>query len=458
MYCNEKKNLYLIGLILFLSGACSVSGAGITYELSSRLGDRLITHIKAKWISYYYGMPLFCPFSKYFDQLILSDIEKEYNSDIEKNFNNIIYLTKNGDRFRDSTYGYVNISQSKFKNIDPQSNRLYVCNYYSEVSIDWNDKGFVKELKKTIFPKENVATPDIPKKCISVAVHVRKGGGWDQPLFSEISENSKLWAYAIQLYDCRDLVKLLVQYGVNPLSWGFMYVTSKLYSAMFGSYRDISSFLHEICDDFKHTFFALVDAQRVARGCGYADKIWPLKFPPDQYYIDQIKRLHSLLNKSPLHIHIFTDDRNPKRIINRYKRELNIQNITFSCRDTGNFHDSNVIQDLIAMTHYDCLIRSLSNFALISDIMGDFFIVMYPQRGYWRNNTLIMDKIKVKVNPENFFKISDIVDSPILALGLADQNNFAAIKHFLSWLHDSEKNGSEISLGTALRPQCVIVV
>ncbi|MFC1842073.1 hypothetical protein ACFLYU_00235 [Candidatus Dependentiae bacterium] len=290
--------------------------SAITYKLGGRLGDQLITYIKAKWLSYKYNIPLYFSFSKYLGELKISKIDLEFNEEIKRKFNKVLYLKIAGSRLRNSKYGYGGRSQSKFNMIEPEANVLYVSNHYANVNIDWNDKNFIKELKRTICPIEKIDKPEIPESCISVAVHVRKGGGIDLPL-------------------------CLKQ---------------------------------------------------------YADKLWPLKFPPDEYYIVQIRKLYKMLNKSSLHVHIFTDDRNPKRIVEKYKKELNIGNITFSCREKGNSHGKNVVEDLILMTYYDCQIRSLSNFAIIPDIIGDFFVVIYPEHGYWRNNKLIIDKVKVRIN------------------------------------------------------------
>ena len=55
-----------------------------------------------------------------------------------------------------------------------------------------------------------------------------------------------------------------------------------------------------------------------------------LKYIPDSYYIEQIKRMYELLDRKPMHIHIFIDDNNPQRLINKYTKTVNIPSISYS--------------------------------------------------------------------------------------------------------------------------------
>ena len=65
----------------------------------------------------------------------------------------------------------------------------------------------------------------------------------------------------------------------------------------------------------------------VRRGGGWdhyesARWAWPLKFPPDSYYIEQIKKVAEIFKDSKILIYLFTDDLNPKAIAEAYADSL----------------------------------------------------------------------------------------------------------------------------------------
>lgn len=130
------------------------------------------------------------------------------------------------------------------------------------------------------------------------------------------------------------------------------------------------------------------------------DKKWPLKFPPAQYYIDQVKLLSEILENRPLYLYIFTDDKNPKALCKKIKTAVNKSNITFACRSDNNKHliHSTSFDDLFSLAQFDCIIRSASNFARISQIIGKHKIIIFPTHATWVNNKLIMDTINIIIN------------------------------------------------------------
>jgi hypothetical protein len=62
--------------------------------------------------------------------------------------------------------------------LSPYNNTLYISSWHSNVTIDWYDKVFVEELKKNIAPRQELEKVIIPHGCVSIAVHVRNGGGF----------------------------------------------------------------------------------------------------------------------------------------------------------------------------------------------------------------------------------------------------------------------------------------
>lgn len=318
----ERKILYLLLTIIILQKTILCSNA-ITFDLpkKARLGNNLLNYIKAKWISYKYGIPIFCPYFEHSEKFMFGNIEEKFNENIINNFKHVIHFEDFIKKLKGQNINLIDIK--KFLKIKEEDSCLYISHLFSNIHFDWKDKNFIKEIKKMLTPIIDVKKPTIPENCLSVAMHVRKGGG----------------------YDNKNIKKQFVQ-----------------------------------------------------------------KFPSDKYYIDQINTLYILFNKTPIHVHIFTDDPNPEEIVKKYKKEINKENITFSSRHNGNNYENNLIEDLFSMTHYDCLIRPRSSFSICAEIIGDFFTVIYPD-----NNNLYQDrksgeinKTQIKINMENLHKISKI--------------------------------------------------
>ncbi len=275
-----KFILYFLLLIF----PCVAQEKAVTYEIQGgRLGDQLIAYMHAKWIAYHYQMPLLYKPFHYSDELVLDEKETLYQ----------------GSHLYEQVIRVENIKDVE-KN--RESNTLFITQYFPESSydikigkwpsffIDWKDPHFIAELRKCIYPKQPIAYPPLPQDRISVALHIRRGGGFDDP----------------------------------------------------------SAFLH-----------------------------WPLKFPPDSFYLEQIRKIHSLLD-APLYIHLFTDDPYPQQIAEKYRAALLDIDLVFDFRLTGNSHKTHVIEDLFDMMRYSCLIRPDSNYSIVAQKLGNFHIVIQP--------------------------------------------------------------------------------
>ena len=136
--------------------------SAVTYELNGgRLGDNLLSYCKAKWLSYTHGIPLInipFPYSK---QLNIHAYGMMRTNDIGEKFDHVVRL-----------------SAHKKWHINKYSGTLYIKQWKTPVAIDWYDRKFVNELKKLIAPCGSVTCVTIPSGCISVAIHVRRGGGY----------------------------------------------------------------------------------------------------------------------------------------------------------------------------------------------------------------------------------------------------------------------------------------
>ncbi len=326
---------FLCAFILAQS-SCNATTSGVTIldnpEWGGRLGDKLMMYVKAKWVAHICNLPFYYKAFPHSDQFAMHDIDIHYSATIAKQ-----YPTKQTLREINSP-----IKQS----IISEGNTLYIIHYYfhlpewgaiqkgydSQEIMCWpeviNDQLFRDKLRATIKPRNTIKLVDVPKNKISVALHVRRGGGFDHPLLS------------IQLYDIDNLNQ---------------------------------------CD--------------IVPPAVYADKYWPLKFLPDQYYIDQLIRLSKMYDDAPMHVHLFTDHTDPEAILERYKQQVQKANITYSCRVKDNHHTQNLLVDIFSMVQFDCMIRNGSNYPQIAQLLGNHKIVIYPLSCEWVGNTMIVNKV-----------------------------------------------------------------
>jgi hypothetical protein len=278
----------------------------ITYALSGgRFGDNLLAFMHAKWFSYRFKMPLLYKPFPYSDQLQLSVDEQLFRDGVLNKVSQSMIME--------------NLIHPKIKN---DTSMLYIVPFYSEclnelavcrdmvyLPIDWENEEFRNLLKKAIKPIANLPPLDLPRDKITVAVHIRMGGGYD---------------------------------------------TSNTPAA------------------------------------------YPYKFPSLEYFIQQLQFLSHLFSGQSLYVHIFTDDQNPQNLLKEIEERVNDSQIEYHCRQEGNNHYSNIVEDFFAMTQFDCLIRGDSNFAVAADKITDYKVVVYPVQSIWDGHRNVVHKAGVK--------------------------------------------------------------
>ncbi len=158
-----KKNITIVYFHLILFWVTGIRGdevvsSAITYELNGgRFGDNLLSYSRAKWLSYIHGIPLqLFPFP-YSDFLMMFELEPMLCMD---NFKHIRRLSSDA------------ITLNKY------NNTLYINHWGTKVDINWNDLLFISQLKKMIKPRYDIQTVMIPEGYLTVAVHIRTGGGF----------------------------------------------------------------------------------------------------------------------------------------------------------------------------------------------------------------------------------------------------------------------------------------
>ncbi len=303
--------------------------SAVTYGFSGgRFGDCLIAYMHAKWVSYIFRVPLLYKSFEYSNKLALS-LEKQplhsqrnYRNKAELSKKNVLPSSLNAN----TLYTIPFFPESRYGATRPH-NRFMFFNFF----VDWEDENFIKILRSAIQPIKPLDLVYPPEGKISIAMHVRRGGGFDGPLACELG-----------------------------------------------------------------------DDDRQDKTVGYADVNVEAKFPPQSYYIEQLRVLDKLFQGRPLYVHVFTDDQNPQKLVDTYKKELGLSSIEFCYRTGTNKHDLNVLEDFFSLGNFDCLIRGDSNFALVASKIFDYKLVVSPVYAHWEKNTLTIDRVDVRVNDEAF--------------------------------------------------------
>ncbi len=322
--------MYKIFLMILIpmmihGGACAdikYPSAVVTQAYGGRFGDQLLLYYDAKYLAWLADLPfLYQPF-EYSDQLMLDWLELRYSPDLLCKFHKILpaaeFLVENeAPTLYQVTFG----EPIKF----PQATKQ-------------NSVEFTEHMRRMISPKGKITGMELPTDRITVAVHVRKGGGFDYPLLSQ------------QEYTPEQIEEVK---GLPPPAIGY-----------------------------------------------YDDIFHPTKFPPDQFYIDQIKRLSDLYRDAPLYVYIFTDDPNPENIKERYKKMVSKDNIVFESKKNHHNYKSSVIEDFFCMMKFDCLIRSSSSFSMMVDRLGYFKVSISPKKVRWAGPILVVDEVSMIINDQ----------------------------------------------------------
>lgn len=306
MNLNYSKKILFILLLTYNTSNlfCIISKEYIAYSLNGgRLGDCIVSFCKARYFSYKFKIPmLFKPF-KHAHELYLSVNQLNYTSSMPQEFQNVVHVKSAQDIINNRKPStlfevsfYANLSKHGNHDIFPFDFLLKKMQKHPD---------FYRDISSMLKPIKPFPVVELPKNCITIAMHIRKGSAADYPLYSQ------------QIFE----------YPIKKI---------------------------------------------------YQDMIHPFKFPPEQYYIEQLKRLSALVNHAPLFVQIFTDAQDPRSIYARLEQALqDHKNIKFSYKSHQNWQTSE-LEDLFAMVGYDCLIRSCSNYGGLAQLLWNYKIIIGP--------------------------------------------------------------------------------
>lgn len=274
---KNKFFSYLLSFLLVAYCTQCITSAIIWEPNGGRFGDNLLSYAKAKWLSYKFNIPVLCLPFKYADQLMLAQQETFYTVELAQQFSRIMRLP--------NAINYT---------LHPHSNTLYISHWNAHIPIDWFDTIFLEEIKKNISPLYPIKKIVIPDNCISIAVHVRNGGGF------------------------------------------------------------------------------AADTQQEKKRC-------PLRFVPDEFFIEQIQRIADMFPTEKIYVYIFTDHPEPIQLKQKFGNSLKNPRLILDCREKNNSHHSNVLEDFFSMMDFDCLIRPGSHYSRFVQRLGNNKMVIYPE-------------------------------------------------------------------------------
>lgn len=161
----------LVTLLAYLFCGALCANNAVTYTLNGgRFGDNLLSFISAAWFSHTHNVQLLLNPFDYSNQLKL-DALLHYTPAMEKQFQHIVNYSK---RF----------SFEKWQN---NSDTLFVTSFYNRPKPNMKDIVFREKMRSLITPKQPLVLLDIPSDCVTVALHVRTGGGFsmDEKLYTK---------------------------------------------------------------------------------------------------------------------------------------------------------------------------------------------------------------------------------------------------------------------------------
>ena len=320
------KGFFVVTLSLFSMHHVEASCA-ITFKQSDQIHENIYTYSITKWISYKYNIPfLFQPFD--FSHVFSMDLyDPVITPNMLNSFDNVIELKQEVELLdflatHDKSTLLVVSYETAIDYSTELVNDFVKPTRYKNLSFFLKyHETFKLQLRKNFVLKNPVDLIELPKEGITVAMYVQKGS---------LSDNE------------------------------FTYV----------EYAD--QWEKIIREHNAETFFLPVK-----------DVYSSVRFPSEQFYLEQIKQLHQLHEGKQLLVWVFTNEGDPREIIQRFKARIDLPNISFYAYSNEAEQDQHQIyfhiKALYDMSCFDCLITPESEYALLAQCLGDYKMIIYPQ-------------------------------------------------------------------------------
>ncbi|HLB94168.1 MAG TPA: hypothetical protein VJJ81_02880, partial [Candidatus Babeliales bacterium] len=341
-----------------------ISTHGVMNGGTLLVGDNISTLALAKILSLKYNLDFYYTSFRHSDLFVLDKVEKkiEYSN------------------FKLDKAIHVTCDSDIQKHLGKSENLLFFTGIGTK--IDGIKPEWVQALKAIVQLKEvPKAAISLPKNIITVALHIRKGNGGGEYYDGEQS--------SLQYFTQKVVpVVYLTHVSGYPFEWD--------------AYKRKKPVI--IDNWFSWAYESNIKRNKPPDTIGD----YYTKFPPDQFYVDQVIKLSKELNDIPLHVQLFTADKQPLELLQKIKQAVNKPNIVFQYAggdEALTFRDK-IARDLHGIAQADVLIRSQSYFSRAAEIMGDHKLVMYPLEAQWHGPMLIMRKIVIKGSFDNLRKFA----------------------------------------------------
>lgn len=114
----------------------------------------------------------------------------------------------------------------------------------------------------------------------------------------------------------------------------------------------------------------------------------PLKFPPIDFYANQVLKIYEHYGSQPLEVFLFTDAKEPKRVAAQLLNSLKNIDVEIRYKEIVKQEPIEILQDFFSLQNFDCLIRPESSFSYLASLIKDYEISVAP---------FIYQKVKGKV-------------------------------------------------------------
>ena len=123
----------------------------------------------------------------------------------------------------------------------------------------------------------------------------------------------------------------------------------------------------------------------------------PRRFPPNSYYVGQIRKITQLFKGLPLYFHIFSDSSDTEKIVALYRRRIKSKNVSFGFSKSSQ-QPEDIIKDFLDLTKFQGIIRARSNFSKAASLVADFAVSVSPEHVTRRNNKVFINRVTTIIN------------------------------------------------------------
>lgn len=143
--------------------------SALTYTFSGgRFGDNLMVYLHAKYLANKYNFKLLYKPFEYSDQLKFHNHEMNYHS-------------QNINKFK-----HVTLATKDWKVLEQQPSTPTLYTFEAGWGADYNDPSFKALIADTVKPIKEVPRIKLPTDRVSIALHVRNGGGFDSQMMKNL--------------------------------------------------------------------------------------------------------------------------------------------------------------------------------------------------------------------------------------------------------------------------------